>query len=84
MLRAFFLAMGISLCILGGECLILDKAVLAARNGPAVTDQSAQGPAGGFLLIREVVPPEWAAWSLLSVGVVVMIYSFTVPRRVAG
>ena len=28
MWRAFFMAIGITLCILGGECLLIDKAVL--------------------------------------------------------
>jgi hypothetical protein len=65
MWRSFFLAVGLTLCILGGECLIVDKAfvTLAGRGG------------------REFVPPEWAPWSLLSAGAVVSLYSLTVARQ---
>jgi hypothetical protein len=33
---------------------------------------------------RELTPPDWAPWSLMATGAVVIIYSFTVPKRVAG
>ena len=38
MWRAVFLALGIVLCILGGECLVVEKAVLA-QSEPAVEAQ---------------------------------------------
>ena len=78
MLRAFFLAVGISLCILGAEALVVEKAVLAETTtettptvfGPQVTQKK-----------RELTPPEWARWGLLSGGAVVILYSITIPRR---
>jgi hypothetical protein len=82
MWRAFFLAIGITLCILGGECLIIDKAVLARPAATEVANSDLAAPpatSGG-----ELEPPEWAPWSLLSAGAVVILYSFTIPRRVAG
>ena len=33
---------------------------------------------------REVSPPEWAPWSLLSGGAVVMLYSFTLPAKMCS
>jgi hypothetical protein len=30
------------------------------------------------------VPPDWAPWSLLSLGAVTIIYSFTIPKRMEG
>jgi hypothetical protein len=33
---------------------------------------------------HNIAPPDWAPWSLLSAGAVVMLYSFTIPRRVAS
>ncbi len=91
MWRAFFLALGVSTCILGAECLAVDKAVLKIRE---------EAPANSFLSVtglnsltglsappgrqREIVPPEWAPWSLLGAGAVVMLYSFTIPRRVSS
>jgi hypothetical protein len=83
MWRALALAIGISFCILGAECLVIDKAVLAesrtvaAETGPLGQPASAETP-------REIEPPEWAPWGLISLGAVVMLYSFTIPKRVAG
>jgi hypothetical protein len=37
------------------------------------------GPSGG-----ELIPPEWIPWSLLSTGTVVMLYSFTLPKKIKG
>ena len=76
MWRSFFLAVGITLCILGGECLLIDKAVMAQNPDGAAT--AATGEAES----RDVVPPDWAPWSLMSAGAVVMIYSFTIPKRI--
>jgi hypothetical protein len=76
MWRSFFLAVGIFLCILGMESLAVDKAVL---SGPS--DASA---VGAFQSSREFTPPEWAPWTLMSCGAVVLLYSFTIPRRMGG
>jgi len=84
MWRAFFLAVGISLLILGAECLIVDRVMLASTGQVSPGDDGVQGStdlsAGGGS--RVVVPPEWSPWSFFSAGAVVMIYSFTIPRRV--
>jgi len=80
MWRSFFLAIGISTVILGAECLLIDKAVLAARDERAGilgrVDLTARN--------KEVVPPNWAPWSLMSTGAVTMLYSFTIPKRVGA
>ncbi|MDG2380695.1 MAG: hypothetical protein P8N76_03400 [Pirellulaceae bacterium] len=74
MWRAFFLAIGITLGILGVECLIFDGAMVAT---PAAIDDarslSAGIPAGG----KMIKPPEWAPWSLLSGGTIVSLYALT-------
>jgi hypothetical protein len=83
MWRAFFAAIGATLLILGGECLVVEKAVLAsAPRAPAAAPMSpfddlpiSQPPAN-----RELRPPEWAPWSLLSAGAVIMLYTFTLRR----
>jgi hypothetical protein len=62
-----FLALGIYAAILGAEGLVLDRAVLK----PWVTDST-----------REIVPEPWVPWMLLSAGAVVVLYAFTIPRRV--
>jgi len=77
MFRAFFLALGVYGVLLGGECLLIDKAVLANKEDSA---------AGALVqrmtpTYREVAPPEWAPWTLLSGGAVVILYSFTLPQK---
>jgi hypothetical protein len=34
---------------------------------------------GGIL-----IPPDWAPWSLISTGAVVMLYSFTLPKKLSS
>jgi hypothetical protein len=77
MLRAFFLGVGIYAVILGLECLVVEKAVLMPRH-EASASGLAQQMAGSY---REIVPSEWAPWSLLSSGAVVVLYSFTIPAK---
>ena len=73
MWRAFFLAIGIFACLVGAQCLAIDRAFLADRG----TSQGSAKPA-----VRELKPEEWAPWSFMAGGAVVMLYSFTIPKRV--
>jgi hypothetical protein len=74
MWRAMFIALGFYCCLLGVECLLIEKAVLANHN---------HSTAAGKLdsRNRDLVPPDWAPWSLLSAGAVTMLYTFTIPKR---
>jgi hypothetical protein len=72
MWRSFFLAVGTYCCLLGIEAMALERAVLKVD---AMSAQSTW---------REIVPPDWAPWSLMGAGAVVMLYSFTIPQRVNG
>jgi hypothetical protein len=76
MWRAMFVALGFYCCLLGVECLLLEKAVLANHKTTTLS-------AGGRLAPRnrDLVPPDWAPWSLLSGGAVTMLYTFTIPKR---
>lgn len=71
MWRSFFLALGAYCCLLGLQALAIDKAVLKPRTNSGKVIAPA----------RDIVPPDWAPWSLLSAGSVVVLYSFTLPRR---
>ncbi len=92
MWRAFFLAIGVTLCILGFECMVLDQAVLAAggrADGPVTSalEYDAYGfaidqPSTTAAAPKTIEPPEWATWSLLSCGTIVLLYSVT--RRFRG
>jgi hypothetical protein len=72
MWRSLFLALGASSCLLGAEALFVERAVL---KKPESSDHVVEE--------KVVDPPEWAPWSLMAGGAVVVIYSFTIPRRVA-
>ncbi len=71
MWRSLFIALGAYCCLLGVEALALEKAVLKRAEG-ASTEITQQ----------EIVPPDWAPWSLMACGAVVVLYSFTIPKRV--
>lgn len=74
MWRSLFLALGAYSVLLGAEALAVEKAVLKPKTDPAGRVLEAG---------QEVIPPEWAPWSLLAGGAVIVLYSFTIPRRVA-
>ncbi len=88
MWRAFFLAIGVTFCILGLECMVLDKAVLASGGGVgALASTQPEYDAYGFendpaAEARIIEPPDWAPWSLMSTGSIVLLYSLT--RRIRG
>jgi len=80
MLKPFVLSIGIYLCILGGECLILDKAIMASETEETPPQQV--GILNSQLVAekKEITPSGWAPWSLLSVGAVVIMYSASMHR----
>jgi hypothetical protein len=83
MWRAFFLAIGVFLVILGVECLGVERVQLRIHEkSPAPVSPFDTEPGEGAA--RQITPPPWAPWSLLSSGAVMCLYSFTIPRRVSG
>jgi hypothetical protein len=74
MWRALFLAIGITCCILGAECLVVQKAVFVQEVDAAEASwYGLQQPPR-----RDAFePPEWAPWSLLTAGAVIVLYSIT-------
>ncbi len=78
MMRSFFLALGISALLLGVECLIIERAEILDSESGAMAGLSRSVPS-----YHEVEPPEWAPWSLMSVGAVVILYTITIPKRAA-
>ena len=83
MWRAFFLAIGLSVFILGVECLGVEQINLKKREAPPppVSPWDTEVKIGPH---RTLIPPRWAPWSLMSSGAVVCLYSFTIPRRIKG
>lgn len=72
MWRSFFLAVGVYCCLLGVEALAVERAVLKSDLGGSPPSATS----------REIVPPDWAPWSMIGGGAVVVLYSFTIPQRV--
>lgn len=85
MWRAFFLAIGAMLVILGVECLLIDSATLAAEQRvPAQQAPAWFNSEPMFDPDRIIRPPEWISWSLLACGAVVLLYAKTLPNRFGG
>ncbi|MFZ5833646.1 MAG: hypothetical protein ACOY3P_26460 [Planctomycetota bacterium] len=83
MWRAFFLAIGAYLVILGGQFLVIDRAFFRAReDAPVANTLLAESPQS--TIQKTLTPPPWAPWTLLSTGAITCIYSFTLPKRVGG
>ncbi len=77
MWQSFLLAVGISLCLVGGECLVLDQVVLAEPGSQPELSNYGQIDLLPMTGRRVLVPPEWAAWALLACGSVVILYSYS-------
>ena len=88
MWRAVFLALGAGLLMLGVEALALDHAVVAQDSllgkrfqeervevvrdeyGFEVGQRTVKVPT-----TKKITPPEWAPWSMMSSGAVILLYS---------
>lgn len=83
MWRALFLAIGVTMIIVGAEFLAVQKVTLKMRDDPPPAKSTFDAPptVGPQKQLR---PPGWAPWSLMSSGAIVCLYSFTIPRRVMG
>jgi hypothetical protein len=66
MWKSVLLAAGIFACILGVEMLVVDSAVLVPLSGE-----------GGE---RNFQAPDWAPWTLLSVGAATILHFCQLPR----
>jgi hypothetical protein len=83
MWRSFFIAIGIMLAIVGVECLLIESATLYSGNAnPPPTAQTLFGQSapqsGGTRVFR---PGEWLPLTTLASGVIVIMYSMTLPKR---
>lgn len=75
MWRSIFLAIGITCCIVGLECLVIEEAVIAQ---PPARATLASGDGGA---VKEFKTQEWMPWSFMSAGAVVILYTITLPKR---
>lgn len=69
MWKSVLFAAGIFACVLGVEMLVVDSAMVAAIDGRG-------GP-------RLVTAPDWAPWTLLSVGAVTILHFCNIQAKSA-
>jgi hypothetical protein len=70
MWRSFFLAAGIFACVVGVEMLVVDSAVVMPVDGRGAP--------------QTVTAPDWAPWTLLSVGAVTILQFCTLQPKGAS
>jgi hypothetical protein len=83
--RLLGLALAVTLCLLGLECLVVKRATLSVPEPAkaATTDYGFLDPSlastgsTATSANRVIEPPEWAPFLLLSSGVVLLIYART-------
>ena len=96
MWRALFLAVGITLILLGGQLFFVEQIEVTRVRNPAAAVTGGGAPNGGSPFRQTswqqtatpgqpptflYTPKDWMPWSLLAVGTVVVIYTFTLPGR---
>lgn len=84
MIRSIFFAGGLFVSLCGASFLMVDKMVLTVDASKP--DERPSEFRGLFMeetdSDRKVFnPPEWAAFSLMSIGTVTMLYAIALPRR---
>jgi hypothetical protein len=82
MLRAMFFAGGMFIIMLGLSTMVVDKLVLHGQED-ARRDPNFRGIFTSLNEHRQHVfdPPDWAGFSLLSVGGITILYSLALPRH---
>ncbi len=81
MWRAFFLAFGIWLCLLGAQCLVIERAVLAESVVSSAPLLTADGTFTAPGTRPDIETREWMPFTFLGLGVVTILYTFTLPKR---
>ncbi len=84
MLRGTFFSIGMFITLWGVSLLFVDKLVLNMPEDVAARTPGFRGMYQGNTQQpkqRVIDPPDWAAFSLLSVGAVTMLYAVALPKK---
>jgi hypothetical protein len=82
MVKSCFFAIGMFATLCGVSLLFVDKVVLNGNEEPQ-TESAISSMFSSVTPEQQKVidPPEWAAFSLMSVGAVTMLYSVALPKK---
>ena len=89
MFRSTFFATGLFVLLLGSSFLFVDKMVLSHTVTVEEPEPVREPEFRAFLGMTtlnadqqgELNPPDWAAFSLMSIGAVTMLYAAALPKR---
>lgn len=83
MWRSIFIALGLMAVIIGLESMFIESASFYSAGGTRASSfMNPMGdPSGG---LRSWQPQDWFPWTVLSAGMIVIIYAFTLPKRFAN
>lgn len=90
MARSFFIGLGVFIIVLGLQCVMIDEFRLRLQKTPEpepTAQLSSRGLPGSSPAEQEDIKlqtPDWAPWTMLSVGTVTIIYAFALPKRFNG
>ena len=80
MWRAFFIALGLMAIIVGLESLLIESANFYSNRGSSPKEFLNPAAIAGQSTVTWQ-PKEWFPWLVLSIGALIVIYSFTLPQR---
>ncbi|MGE3779569.1 MAG: hypothetical protein AB7F89_20435 [Pirellulaceae bacterium] len=81
MWHAFLIAIGVAALILGGEFLVIERATLTLPVEENLEQRPLLSDLHQATHSKEFVPPEWAPWTLLSFGAVMVLYSTSAGKE---
>ncbi len=84
MIRSCFFAAGLFIALWGVTFLAVDKLVLKFKEDTHNPQMRGFFVSSNTDRKRVFDPPDWAAFSLMSIGSVTMLYSIALPKRTGG
>lgn len=80
MWRSIFIAVGLMAIIVGVECLLIDSASFYSASETRASSflNPTNAPSANIRLWQ---PKEWFPWAVLSIGLITILYAFTLPKR---
>ena len=81
MRRSLFIALGIMAMIVGLESMLIDSANFYSLRGSTPTEFIDPSSIPGQSIVSWA-PAEWFPWAGLAGGALLIIYTFTLPKRI--